>query len=219
MLLIIIIYYYCYYCRSSTRGSSRSTEATPDNFPDLLDESGSDTDTDDDNDVSATNSSRRFIIYYLLLCVVLTGAVHAGEHQTPAPLTVLAGGHVDCNVVSFVAMLIIFINYYHCHSSRRCSRKRRPDLTPCRKKKPRIARGVLQGNRLTLGTVNALRDRILQHAQPDGSLPRNLKQMLKTVQKKIVKLQSKITKKPTVADVSVCLYCLCYGGGGVGGTV
>ena len=87
-------------------------------------------------------------------------------------------------------------------SRRRSSRVRRPDTTPNKKKRPRIARGILQSHRLALGTANALRDRILQHEQQDGSLPHNMKKMLKEVQKKITKLQNKITKTPTVADVS-----------------
>ena len=61
-------------------------------------------------------------------------------------------------------------------------------------------RSQLQQDRLSLGTARALRDRILQHQGADG-VPDNLKPTLRDVQKRIVELESKITRKATVEDV------------------
>ena len=61
-------------------------------------------------------------------------------------------------------------------------------------------RSQLQQDRLSLGTARALRDRILQHQGVDG-VPDNLKPTLRDVQKRIVELESKITRKATVEDV------------------
>ena len=88
---------------------------------------------------------------------------------------------------------------------RRSKRRRgQEQLKDNKKKRTTRKRSQLESTRLELGKANALRDRILQHKNVDGSLPHNLRQMFKTVQKQIVKLQTRLsTKKVTVADVSV----------------
>ena len=62
-------------------------------------------------------------------------------------------------------------------------------------------RSQLQQDRLSLGTSRALRDRILQHQDADGVVPKNLQPTLRDVQKQIVDLQRKIARKATAADV------------------
>ena len=95
-------------------------------------------------------------------------------------------------------------------SRRRSSRRRRPEVAATSKKKSRTRqRSQLQKDRLALGRANALRDRILQHNNPDRTLPHNLKQMFRTVKKKITVLKRRITKKATAADVSV-VFCLLF---------
>ena len=62
-------------------------------------------------------------------------------------------------------------------------------------------RSQLQQDRLSLGTSRALRDRILQHQDAEGLVPKNLQSTLRDVQKQIVDLQRKIARKATAADV------------------
>ena len=62
-------------------------------------------------------------------------------------------------------------------------------------------RSQLQQDRLSLGTSCALRDRILQHQDADGVVPKNLQPTLQDVRKQIVDLERKITRKATAADV------------------
>ena len=62
-------------------------------------------------------------------------------------------------------------------------------------------RSQLQQDRLALGTAKAYRDRLLQHKhEADSTLPRQLQQMLQSVNKDIKCLQLKVPKAQ-VADV------------------
>ena len=90
---------------------------------------------------------------------------------------------------------------------RRRSSRRRSDVASPRTKKSRIStRSKIQKDRLALGTAKALRDRIIQHQDPDGNLPHKLKQLCNEVQRKIDTLLQRIPtnkQQPTAAEVSV----------------
>ena len=72
-----------------------------------------------------------------------------------------------------------------------------------------MARPQLWQDRLSLGTVGALRDRILQHKGADGKMPKRLTKVLQDLHKKISELQQKLAhNKATAADVSILSVCI-----------
>ena len=87
---------------------------------------------------------------------------------------------------------------------RRVSSRRSNDAA----KAPR-SRSQLRKHWLALGSLNATRDRIMQYKKADGTLPHKLHQMLEDIKKRSARIQDKIERKPTVADVSCLLVSLC----------
>ena len=88
-------------------------------------------------------------------------------------------------------------------STRAATKRRRSERGRNRKSFLARKRSHLDILRLELGKAKALRDRILQHKDTEkGDVPRKLKHLFDSTQKKILQLERDIPK-PTVADVRV----------------